>query len=220
MEKKRLSQYAAVIGLFVLSLFGCAHMITVKVPPKIDLTPYQTIGIVEFSSASPKATAELNQLATQKFMSIIQEAQPQVRFLELGPEGALMKTLGRERIDLESAKAIGKKYGVGTVFSGSYEISDVKPKLNMKDLASMNASADVGLSMMSKQWETATGATMWTQSRRGQWPVASFSRDAKTPVSLSVSKPEDQYGRFISELAFSMTDDFRPRFEQREAPKK
>jgi len=61
---------------------------------------------------------------------------------------------------------------------------------------------------------------MWTQSRRGQWPVASFSRAAKTPVSLSLSKPEDQYGRFISELAFSMTDDFRPHFEQREAPKK
>ncbi|HZR47500.1 MAG TPA: hypothetical protein VFA47_12385 [Candidatus Manganitrophaceae bacterium] len=219
MKKDRLNRYTAVLGLFVLGLFGCAHTITVKVPPKIDLTPYQTIGIVEFSSASPKATPELSQLATQKFMNDIQSAQPQVRFLELGPEGALLKTIGRERMDLESAKAIGKKYGVATLFSGSYEISDVKPKLNMKDLASLNASADVHLSMVSKQWETATGATMWTHSRRGEWQVASLSRDAKTPVSLSVSRPEEQYGKFIAELAFAMTDDFRPHFEQREAPK-
>lgn len=219
MIKDCLNRSTAFLGLLVLGLFGCAHTITVKVPPKIDLTPYQTIGIVEFSSASPKANAELNQLATQKFMNFIQNAQPQVRFLELGPEGTLLKTIGRDRIDLESVKAIGKKYGVATVFSGSYEISDVKPKLNMKDLASLNASANVNLSMVSKQWETATGATMWTNSRRGQWEVGSFSRDAKTPVSLSLSKPEEQYGRFISELAFSMTDDFRPHFEQREAPK-
>lgn len=220
MKKNRLNVYP-ILGLFVLGLFGfgCAHKIRVTIPPKIDLVQYQTIGIVEFSSTSPNATPDLNQFATQKFMNFIQNAQPQVRFLELGPEGALLKAVGRQRIDLESIKAIGKKYGVSTVFSGSYEISDVKPKLNIKDLASLKASADVSLSMVSKQWETATGATMWTQSRKGQWPVASISRDSKTPVSLSVSAPEERYRQFIADLAFAMTEDFRPHFEEREAPK-
>ncbi|NNG46655.1 MAG: hypothetical protein HKM86_06005, partial [Deltaproteobacteria bacterium] len=127
------------LGSLVVSLLvlGCAHTVVVEIPPKIDLQPYKKIGIVEFASNSRE---DLNRIATQKFMGSIQNAQPQVRFLELGPEDQLVKKLGRNTLDIEAIKAIEEKYGVSSVFTGSFEISNVKPKVSIEtDLSSLQA---------------------------------------------------------------------------------
>lgn len=203
--------------LFSAAALGCAHKITVEIPPRIDLQSYQTIGIVEFSSNS---TEPLNQAATQEFMSVIQGAQPGVRFLELGPADQVLKAVGRERLDPDAMKALGKKHGVSTIFTGSYDISNVKPKVRLgEDLSSVSASANVRISMVSKQWDAGTGATLWTLSRQGQWPVASIRKDSGSPVSFSMSLPEERYGQFITELVDAVTDDFQPHYERRTAPK-
>ena len=199
-----------------LSAFGCAHTVVVEIPPKIDLKSYKTIGIVEFSSNSRES---LNQIATQKFMGVIQNAQPQVRFLELGPEDQLVKKLGRNALDIEAIKAIEKKYGVSSIFTGSFEISDVKPKVSIgTDLSSVRASAVVNISMVSKHWDTVSGATIWSNSRQGHWKVAGINSNSKD-ISFSVNNPEDQYGLYLEDLAFAVTDHFRPHYEKRNAPK-
>lgn len=198
-----------------LSAFGCAHTVVVEIPPKIDLQPYKTIGIVEFTSNSNE---NLNQIATQKFMGFIQDAQPRVRFLELGPEDQLLETLGRKKLDIEAIKAIEGKYGVSSVFTGSFEISDMKPEVSIgADLASLRASAVVNISMISKHWDTASGATIWSNSRRGQWKVAGIDSNSKD-ISFSMNHSEDQFGRYLEELAFAVTDPFRPHYEKRDAP--
>jgi L,D-peptidoglycan transpeptidase YkuD (ErfK/YbiS/YcfS/YnhG family) len=204
--------------MFILLLFGCAHKILVEIPPRIDLQSYQTIGIVEFSSNS---TDQLNEFATQKFMAMIQTAQPQVRFLELGSQEQLLKAIGHDRMDPEAVKAIGKKYGVKTIFGGTYEISEVKPRVSLgEDLSSINASAVVNVSMTSKHWDTETGATIWTHSRYGEWPLASVKKGSGSAIFFSVSDPEDKYGQFIGKLAYAVTDDFRAHYEKRVVPKK
>jgi hypothetical protein len=203
--------------MFSVLALGCAHKITVEIPPRIDLQSYQTIGIVEFSSNS---TEKLNQMATQKFMSVIQGAQPGVRFLELGSEEQALKSVDRQRLDPDAIKALGKKHGVSTIFSGNYEISNVKPKVRLgEDLSSVSASANVSVSMVSKHWDTGTGATIWTNSRQGQWPVASVQKGTRNPVSFSLSIPEDQYEQFIGKLVYALTNDFRPHYERRKVPK-
>jgi hypothetical protein len=217
MKRSRLNT-GGLLRLVVLSLFafGCAHKIIAPTPSRIGLPQYQTIGVVDFFSISAVAIPSLNHLATQKFIDFIQTAQPSVRFLELGPEGPLLRAVGRERMDVEAIRAIGKKYGISTVFTGRYEISEARSKVNVKELHSMNASAEVSVSMVSKQWETATGTLIWTNSRRGTWPAAGVGRNSKIPVSLNLSTPEEQYGRYLSDVAFAMTDDFRGRFEERD----
>jgi hypothetical protein len=198
-----------------LSAIGCAHTVLVEIPPKIDLQPYTTIGIVEFVSNS---TENLNQIATQKFMGCIQNAQPRVRFLELGPEDQLVKKLGRNSLDIEAIKAIEKTYGVSSIFTGSFEISNVKPKVSIgTDLSSLHASAIVNISMVSRHWETGSGATIWSNSRQGHWKVAGIHSDSKD-ISFRMNSPEDQYGRYLEELAFAVTDNFRPHFVKRKAP--
>jgi hypothetical protein len=209
------------LGLMALCLWGaaCAKTIVVEIPPRIDLQPFQTIGIVEFSSTSPNATDALNQLATQKFMSYIQGAQPQVRFLELGSESHVLHSVGHERLDLEALKAIGKKYGIGSIFTGVYDISDVKPSMSIGgDLSSLNVSAAVYISLVSKHWDTNTGATIWTDSRHGQWNVAGFHKEADLPGSISISDPGDSYGRHLEQLDYAVTDSFRPHYQRRTVP--
>jgi hypothetical protein len=205
------------LGSLVVSLLalGCAHTVVVEIPPKIDLQPYKTIGIVEFASNSRE---DLNRIATQKFMGSIQKAQPQVRFLELGPEDQLVKKLGRNTLDIEAIKEIEKKYGVSSVFTGSFEISNVRPKVSIgADLSSLRASAIVNISMVSRHWETGSGATIWSNSRQGRWKVAGIHSNSQD-ISFSMNAPEDQYGRYLEELAFAVTDNFRPHYVKRKAP--
>ncbi|HBX42983.1 MAG TPA: hypothetical protein DEH27_03900 [Deltaproteobacteria bacterium] len=207
-----------VLGSLVVSLLavGCAHTVIVEIPPKIDLQPYKTIGIVEFTSNSNE---NLNRIATQKFIGFIQDAQPQVRFLELGPEDRLVTRLGRDSLDIEAIKAIERKYGVSSVFTGSFEISNVQPNVRFgTDLSSIHASAAVSISMVSRHWETVSGATIWSNSRQGRWKVGGIHSDSKD-ISFSVNTSEDQYGRYLEELAFALTDNFRPHQEKRDAPK-
>jgi hypothetical protein len=199
-----------------LSAVGCAHTVVVEIPPKIDLQPYKTIGIVEFTSNSDE---KLNRIATQKFMGFIQNAQPHLRFLELGPEDQLVNTLGRNSMDIEAIKAIEIKYGVSSVFTGSFQISDIAPKVTIgTNLSSLHASAVVNVSMVSKHWDTVSGATIWSNSRQGHWKVAGIHSNSKD-ISFSMNNPEDHYGRYLEELAFSVTDNFRPHYEKRDAPK-
>ncbi len=220
-QMKKTSRYLSktFFCLFFVSLlaFGCAHTRTVviEIPPRIDLQPYQTIGIVGFTSNS---TEKLNQIATQKFMGVIQGAQPQVRFLELGPEDQLVKKLGRERMDLETIRAIGKKYNVSSIFTGAYEITNLSPQVSFgKDLSSMDASMAVVISMVSKHLDTGTGVTIWTNSRQGHWKTAAVHRNSED-ISFSLAFPEDQYGQDIEELAYALTDNFRHHFDRRRVP--
>jgi hypothetical protein len=199
-----------------LSAFGCAHTVVVEIPPKIDLQPYKTIGIVEFTSNSRE---NLNQIATQKFMGFVQDAQPQVRFLELGPEDQVLKKLGRDSLDIEAIQAIGIKYGVSSIFTGSFEVSGMIPEVSIgTDLSSLRASAVVNISMVSKHWDTVSGATIWSNSRQGHWKVAGIRSNSKD-ISFSMDTSEEQYGRYLEELAFAATGNFRPRYEKRDAPK-
>jgi hypothetical protein len=206
----------AKLSSLVLALLVSAcssKTVVVPVPPRVDLQPYQTIGVVDFTGDRDD---RLGQAATQRFMAVIQSSQPNVRFLELGPAVELLRSAGRERIDPETMRIVGKRHGVDTVFTGGYELSSLKPQLTVgQDLASLSASARVRMSLRVKQWDTKSGATLWTNASHGEWPVARVSRGAGQPVALSVSDPEARYGDFMAQLVEAVTDDFRVHYERR-----
>jgi hypothetical protein len=208
---------AILLGFLVpgVSFFGCAHKVVVEIPPKIDLQAYKTIGIVEFSSSTG---GNLGPIATRKFMGFIQDAQPRLRFLELGPEGPLLAALGRSSLDIQAVRAIGESHGVSSVFTGRVEISDVSPVVSIgNDFTSIRASAMVSISLVSKHVDTASGATIWTGSRQGQRKVAGLNSDSKD-ISFDMDASGEQYSRYVEELAFAITAPFRPRYEKRNAP--
>ncbi len=102
--------YAPVTLLLLLALLaGCSRTVLVPVPPRVDLSTYRTVGIVEFASNSERA---INAHATRQFQEQIQAAQPGTRFIELGDRQALLAAVGGRQLDIDAFRKIGEKYGV------------------------------------------------------------------------------------------------------------
>ncbi len=197
---------------------GCASTRTIEVelPPRVDLQS-ATIGMISFTAVPAD---KLSQATTQRFMAAIQAAQPGVRFIELGPMDSLLRSVDRARIDPETIQIIGQHYKVASVFTGNYEISDAKPQVSIdKDLSSVRASARVRIDMAARLWDTRDGATVWTHSRSGDWPVAGLRLESGRPVSVSVTDPEERYGEFMKQLVHAITGDYRPQYETRRVPR-
>jgi hypothetical protein len=77
----------------------------------------------------------------------------------------------------------------------------------------------VRISLSVKQWDTKSGATLWTNARHGEWPIARLSKGTGQPVLFSASDPRDRYGDFMEQLVKAVTDDFRVQYERREVAK-
>lgn len=217
-NKKFFFRACVLLTLTGLLLFGCAQKILVKVEPKVDLTVFKTIGLVSFSSNSSET---LNQFATQKLISIIQEAQPGTRFLELGSKQKLFNNYNGAQLTPEEIKDIGIRYNVRTIFTGNFNISELKPSVSIgRDLSSIDASAMVEITCFLKHWDTEAGSTLWTKSRSGKWPMANLSATSDELISLNISNPKDKYGNFLEELLNAITVDFKYSFEKRVVSKK
>jgi|SRR5688572_22938965 hypothetical protein len=194
---------------------GCgSRTVQVEVPPRMNLGS-TTIGMINLAAVPPD---KLSQFTTQRFMAAVQAGQPGVRFLELGTMDQVLRAAGRDRIDPEAIRIIGQRHKVDSVFTGSYEISDAKPKVSVERDA-VRASARVHISMTARLWDTRDGATVWTNARNGDWPVARLRMEAGQPVAVSLSDPEERYGDFMRQLVRAVTEDFRPRYETRPATK-
>ena len=64
-----------------------------------------------------------------------------------------------------------------------------------------------------------SGATLWTNARYGEWPVAKVRTGAGEPVLFSVSDPRDRYAESMAELIGVVADDFGVHYERRPAAK-
>ncbi|MCQ9207771.1 MAG: hypothetical protein NG712_00035 [Omnitrophica bacterium] len=215
MTKKSYLTFGITLGSLVLTLLliGCARKVLIKLPPRIDLLPYQTMGVIEFSSNS---TDKLNQFATQKFISVIQRAQPGTHFLELGSKEQLLKSTSHNEINPEVMKIIGKKYNVATVFTGSFEVSEPQRSVSFsKDLSSLYAGSSVEISLTLKHWDTESGATIWTNSRSIKKSLAKIKKRTGQPMSFRFSLSEDKYSGVIAKLVNKIASDFRTRYEER-----
>lgn len=199
------------VALFVFS--GCSgRTVTVEIPPKVDLSAWPVIGIVDFTADTHE---ELSPEATQKFLAQLQSAQPGTRLLELGREENVLLAVNRNTLDPEAIKAIGRKYGVAAVLAGRLEVSEATPRINLSpDLKSFSAKASVKAALSAKLRETATGATVWTNGAHGQWKVAGMDLGSTGLANVSISDPAERYDQMLGELADVATRDFRPRYER------
>ena len=205
------------IGWVLLScsvLWGCSSTVLVTVPPRMDLKGYGTLGVVDFSSNSSGAAGAR---ATQQLQEQIQAAQPGTRFIELGSREAVLAAVGRNQLDADAAKRIGKRYGVDAVFLGEIAYSDAKTDIRVNDLAKLDAGlrTEVRGDISARLLETSSGASVWSNSgwvRRqvGHVNVSEYG------VSGSMSK-SDPREEMVPALVSQITHDFRPGTERRPA---
>jgi hypothetical protein len=199
---------ASLIALAILAAACSSNRILV--PPRVDLASYGTVGLIEFSSGTEK---ELGQLATQAFVSSIQEAQPGVPVLELGQETEVLQALSRDRIDPAAVQAIGKKYQVDAVVFGQLTATDVSPRISLDTLGkSVNARAELEGKLVAKICDAKSGATLWTNAADGRETVAAVQL-SRGGVAGGGDDLDQAQGRLVQSLVAQLTNDFWPHWE-------
>lgn len=199
----RIGAPASVILLATLS-GACGGGTRVQVPPRLDLIPYQRVGLVLFTVEN--AEGSLQDFATQRFGEAVLGAQ-RIELLELGDQSALIEQGRPPRYGAAAAMAIGQARDVPAVFVGHLVVSNVKPKASLSDLARMRAEVDVSLAV--RLLSTASGATVWSRSSRATATVAELTLSGGLP-RFGARDPEEAYGELVDRLVRQVTRDLRP----------
>lgn len=211
--------YTRQITLLILAalLAACASKtVVVSVPPRVDLRPYGTVGIMDFASNSDAA---VNARATRKFEEEVQAAQPGTRFVELGDRQAVLAAIGSRQLDLDAYKKIARKYGVSAVFIGDIAYSDPQADIKLADLQKLEGGmrAEIRGDISSRLMETATGASVWTSSAWARRQLGTVNVSAEHGVSGEISKANPRED-MVPGLVYHLTQDFRPTTARQPAP--
>ena len=208
--KNKLLVVAAAAAVVVAPMLGCSHTHTVlvPVPPRVDLRPYGTIGIVDFTSNGERATGSQ---AMRQFEEQVQEAQPGTRFLELGSRDAVLAGVGSSELNPESLRRIGQKYGVKAVILGEVVYSEPRTDIKVADITRLEGGvrSELRADISGRLLETASGASVWTRSSWTKRQLGTLSVSAERGVSGRLAKT-DPREEMVTTLVYHLTHDFRP----------
>lgn len=200
------------LGVF-LAIAGLACGTRVMVPPRIDLTQYQVVGVLEFASASE---GELGPYATRQFMEVARQDQGIVRMASLGSVGQALEAVGRPRLDPAAFKALGERHEVRTLITGTLEVSDVRPVIRIvPGLVSSSVAADVDATLAVQMVEAGTGASLWSSSARATRRVGHVRILGGREFSFDAADPDGAYADLIEALVYQVTRDFRASWVRR-----
>jgi hypothetical protein len=193
--------------LLLLAILGCSNTVLVTVPPRVELSGYGTIGIVEFASSSDRA---LGVHAARRFEEQVQAAQPGTRFIELGSREEVLAAVSAKQLDVNAFKRIGEKYGVAAVFVGELEYFEPKADLQIGDLTKLEGGvrAEMRGDISSRLIETKTGASVWSNSAWMKKQIGSLRVSADSGVSADMGQSNPRV-EMVPALVYRLTDDFR-----------
>lgn len=199
-----------VLAVLAATLVGCSHTrtVTVAVPPRVDLKPYGTVGIVEFTSNGDRATSTQ---ATRQFQEQVQEAQPGTRFLELGAPGTVLAGVGASEFTADALRRIGEKYGVKAIVVGEVVYSEPRTDIKVADITRLEGGmrSELRADISARLLETASGASVWIRSAWTKRQLGTLTVSAQRGVSGSLAKA-DPREEMVTTLVYHLTHDFRP----------
>lgn len=197
--------------VWILALFavaGCTTKYTI-VPPAVDLTGYETVGLVTFKVENAKG--DLDSLATQLFLQEVTAAQ-RVPVVELGRSDEVLAGIGKTAFNRDAALAIGEKHGVEAFFLGEIKISKVKPQVDL--LAPLSKAlfvrAKFDIAVTARLVSAANGATLWTQSSVREGTVGALGMGADGVPTFGMQDKNEALNNLLREMMFRMTWEFRP----------
>ncbi len=205
-QRRQTAGIVAVMFVIMLCAAGCGPKTIV--PPLIDLSAFEAVGIIGFTSNTEGA---LSQYATQQFMASITNSQYKAAIIELGDMDSVLESVGHSSLGPDAIKAIGKKHNVGAIITGTFDISEVKPKLNI--FFGMGMRADVNASLVVKLYETNRGATVWAATGEDDKTVAEVNVFHGGGVHFDARDPEEAYGDLVKSLIRDVTRDLRVSYE-------
>ena len=198
---------SALLALLLAALSaGCAGT-RVLVPPRLDLQPHGTVGLVTFTVENAKGT--LHDFATQRFAEEVLAGQSGIELLELGSADSLVRRVGETQFGPASAQALGEQRDVPAVFVGHLKVSNVKPSGGIIGLSVPFVQATVTVDLLVRLISTRSGGTLWRASASASEKVGSVALVGGIP-EFSAKDPNDAYGRLVNRLVWTVTQDLRP----------
>ncbi len=196
------------ISIFaVLMIMGIRCGSKVMVPPRIDLREHEVIGITEFRFSSK---GNLGAFATRRFTEAARRDQGMVRFVNLGSEPEILKTVGYELLNPAALKAIGKEHNLKTILTGELVVSDIRPNIKITPgLGYLSFTAEVDATLSVQMFETSTGASIWSGSASDTKTVGNISIFGGKNFAFDAKDPEKAYGNLVNSLVAEVTRDFR-----------
>lgn len=202
------------LAVLTLVCLGCAgsRYETVTMSPRIDLAQHETIGVIDFTTASK---GELGPVTTRRFTEMARRDQGLVRMLSFGPEKKALRSVGERRLGAGAFKALGAKHGVRTILIGELTVSEVKPDLTLHGLSSGSVTGKVDATLAVEMIEAETGASLWNSSARATRSVGQISVGDGGVYVFDAEDPEGAYGELVDSLVTQVTRDFRVSYERR-----
>ncbi len=194
----------ALVFVGILIVVGCAPK--VMVPPKIGLSDYEIVGIIEFESNSE---GDYGDYITRKFIETIIEDQPGVKIVELGSMDEILAEIGASSLGPTAIDSINRRFGIKTLITGNLDISQPSPNIHgMLDLASIGVEVDVTAMLTVRMRDTDSGATVWISSASEERELANigFSGDL---FYFDTKNPDKVHDKLTDKLVKKVSQDFR-----------
>lgn len=200
----------SILMLSLVVLGGCARRPPAQrvwQGPHVDLKPYEIIGLVEFSSTSK---GELAAFATRRFAEAARRDHEMLRMVDVGTQREALMSVGRDRWSPESARAIGRQYGVRTMFRGTLTLSKVQPTVQISAiLRSGQVTANVAATLEVQMIEVETGASIWSRSASATRTLAGVSVFGGKDYVFDAADPESAYGALVDDLVAQVARDLQ-----------
>lgn len=198
----------AVLSLVLLA--GCASNPPARrvwVAPRIDLKPYETIGMVEFTSTSK---GKLAGLATRRFEEAARRDQDMLRMVDVGTKQQALASVDGDAWDAQACRAVGRKHGVKTMFEGVLTVSKVHPTVALSAFfKSGQVNANVNAVLEVRMIETETGASIWSRSAATTRTLGQVSVFGGKEFVFDAADPEAAYGDLVDDLVNQVAQDLQ-----------
>jgi hypothetical protein len=194
------------MAVLLIGVLGCGKR--VMVPPKVDLTEYETVGVIEFRSTNE---GQIASYATEQFIEAIRRDQGMVKIVELGSEKDVLKAIGAKKLDKDCFLKIGEKFMVSSIFYGKLDVSSIRPDVTiLPGMMSVDAEVDAKLSV--KMIEVVEGASIWSGSAMTTEHVGNVSIFGGKAFTFDAEDPDEAYGKLIHSLVEDVSRDFKVRW--------
>ena len=188
---------------------GCSHTPptpAVLDPPRVDLSRFGTLGLVEFESG---AVDGFGAEVSREYLSALQAAQPGTPVLELGSERHVLSQVGASSFDPEAVAALGAKYHVDALVVGSLDAQRVTPNVSFDAAVQwIKASAVLEGSLHVRILDTRSGATRWSNLTRAREEVARMNVNGAGVSGVGATPPDEARQRLVERMVQRSTDDF------------
>lgn len=178
--------------------------------PRVDLKPYEIIGMVEFTSTTK---GELAALATRRFTEAARRDQEMLRMVDMGTQKQALASVGQKRWSPETYREIGEKSGLKSVFQGTLTLSKVQPTAQISSfLRSGHVTASVAATLEVQMIEVETGASVWSRSASATRTLGSVSVLGGDDFIFDAADPEAAYGELVDALVAQVAQDLQGRW--------